>query len=158
MNKDSAIKSIALATLIVILLSGIVFQYYITALPDLEQPITLGSASVSSDGGSISAAFVDKDGYEFHFGVQGDADSDRASFTLFYIRNPKLVPYLYWPSTGGPDERKFLRLLGGWIQRNLAPELREKLEQNDLESFSGPEMEVAAVYEIYEILMSRHRL
>lgn len=109
---------------------------------------------------------MDKDGHEFHFGVRGygesngesNAESDRESFPAFYIRNPKLVPYLYWPSTGGPDERKLLRLVAGWLERNVDPELRERLEQSDVEGLSGPNKEVAAVHEIYEILMSRHRL
>ena len=101
---------------------------------------------------------MDKDGHEFHFGVRGGSESDRESFPAFYIRNPKLVPYLYWPSTGGPDERKLLRLVAGWLERNVNPKLRERLEQNDVEGLSGPDKEVAAVHEIYEILMSRHRL
>ncbi len=140
-----------------LLLGGIVFQYYITALPDLEQPITLSSASVGADGESISAAFVDKDGHEFHFGVRGDGKSERESFPAFYIRNPELVPYVYWPSTGGPDERKLLRLLAGWLERNVGPDLRARLEQSGVEGHSGADKEVAAVYKIYEILMSRHR-
>lgn len=101
---------------------------------------------------------MDKDGHEFHFGVQGDSASGPESFPLFYIRNPKLVPYVYWPSTGGPDERKLLRMLAAWLQRNVEPGLRERLDQNDVEGLSGSDKKVAAVYEIYEILMSRHRL
>ncbi len=113
---------------------------------------------------------MDNDGHEFHFGVRGygesdgegngesNVESDRESFPAFYIRNPELVPYVYWPSTGGPDERKLLRLLAGWLERNVDQEFRERLEQSNAEDFSGSEKEVAAVYEIYEILMGRHRL
>lgn len=132
----------------------------------MEQPVTLSSASVGADGKSISAAFVDKDGHEFHFGVRSygesngvsNGESNRKSFPAFYIRNPELVPYVYWPSTGGPDERKLLRLVADWLDRNVDPEFRKRLEKSDLEGFSGPDKEVAAVQEIYEILMSRHRL
>lgn len=139
------------------LLGGIVFQYYITALPDLEQPITLSSASTSSNSGTISASFRDAEGYEFYFGVRRDPDADPATFPAFYIRNPELVPYVYWPSLGGPDERALLRLLEGWIDRNVAPELKAKLEEAEAGNGDAAGEDIAAVYEIYRSLRARHR-
>lgn len=139
------------------MLGGIVFQYYITALPDLEQPITLSSASNASNGGTVSASFRDAEGYEFYFGVRSDPDADPATFPAFYIRNPALVPYVYWPSLGGPDERALLRLLEGWIDRNVAPELKATLEAAETENLSPSEQKMATLYEIYRVLRARHR-
>ncbi|QSP93374.1 hypothetical protein LPB19_09000 [Marinobacter salinisoli] len=149
-------KSIALATLIALLLTGIAFQHYITSLPDLEEPVTISQARFSPDGSSISVSFRDKDGTVFQFGIRGSTGDNPESFPVFYIRNPELVPYVYWPGIGGPDERALLRILDGWIERHLAPELRARLEQNDTEGFDQSEMELAAVYEIYDILRQRH--
>ena len=150
-------KSIALATLLILLLAGIVFQYYITALPELDQPISVQSATRSTETGTISVTFQDRDGDQFHFGVRGSADSEPQAFPLFYIRNPKLVPYVYWPSVGGPDERALLRVLDGWIQRNVSPEAQARLAQASPEALSPSEADEAAVYQIYEILQARHR-
>ena len=150
-------KSIALAALILLLLTGVAFQHYITSLPDLKEPVSIGEAWLMADGGSISASFVDKEGYEFHFGIRGDLKTDRRAFPLFYIRNPEMVPYVYWPTVGGPDERAFLRLLEGWINKNVSPEMRARLDEGDFEGFARPQMELAAVYGIYETLRDRNQ-
>ena len=150
-------KSIALAVLIVLLLTGVAFQHYITSLPDLEEPVSISEAWLMTDGGSISASFVDREGYEFHFGIRGNLETDKLAFPLFYIRNPKMIPYVYWPTVGGPDEREFLRYLEGWINRNVSPEMREKLKKENFEGFGRSEMELAVVYRIYEILQDRNQ-
>ena len=149
-------KSIALATLIGLLLAGIVFQYYITALPDLEQPITLRDASITSEAGSVSVMFLDNAGAPFTFGFRASDEFEPEVYPAFYMRNPELVPYMYWPNIGGPDERALLRLVDGWLQRNVALELMQRLEQGNREDLSPSEQEVAAVYGVYALLRKRH--
>ena len=46
-------KSIALATLIGLLLAGIVFQHYITGLPDLESPVRIEEARFNAQTGRL---------------------------------------------------------------------------------------------------------
>ena len=150
-------KSIALATLILLLFVGIVFQYYITALPDLEQPITLREASITTEAGSVSATFVDNAGDPFMFGFRAREDFEPEVYPAFYMRNPELVPYMYWPNIGGPDERALLRVVEGWLQRNAPPELMERLEQGHAKDLSVDEQKIAAVYEVYALLRERHQ-
>ena len=150
-------KSIALASLILLLFIGIVFQYYITALPDLEQPITLREASITTEAGSVSATFVDNAGDPFMFGFRASEDFEPEVYPAFYMRNPELVPYMYWPNIGGPDERALLRVVEGWLQRNAPPELMERLEQGQAEDLSVDEQKIAAVYEVYALLRERHQ-
>ncbi len=150
-------KSIALATLIVVLLGGIVFQYYITALPDLEPPIRIEEARSNAQTGSISVRVVDNEGDAFSFGMRASEKVGREVFPVFYIRNPDLVPYMYWPNIKGPDERALLRLLEGWIDRNVEPDLRQRLAQGEVEGLAPPEREIAVVYEVYALLLERHQ-
>ena len=150
-------KSIALATLVLLLFVGIVFQYYITALPDLEQPITLREASTTTEAGSVVATFVDNAGDPFTFGFRASEDFEPEVYPAFYIRNPDFVPYMYWPNINGPDERALSRVVEGWLQRNVAPELMERLEQGKTEDLSPAEQEMAAVYEVYALLRERHQ-
>lgn len=84
-------------------------------------------------------------------------DTEPATYPAFYIRNPERVPYVYWPSLGGPDERALLRLLEGWIDRNVAPELKAKLEEAEAGDLAATPQEIAALYEIYRVLRARHR-
>lgn len=123
-------KSIALAALIVFLLLAIGFQYYITSLPDLEEPITIGEAWLVSDGGSISVSFVDGDGDAFQIGVRGDLTT-----------NPEA----------------FLRFLDRWLQEKVKPALREKLKSGGVQGLDQSEMDVAAVNRIYELLRGRNQ-
>lgn len=150
-------KSIALAALIVFLLLAIGFQYYITSLPDLEEPVTIGEAWLVSDGGSISVSFVDGDGDAFQIGVRGDLTTNPEAFSFFYIRNPEWVPYVRWPAIGGRDEKAFLRFLDQWLQENVKPALREKLKSGGVQGLDQSEMEVAAVNRIYELLRGRNQ-
>ena len=151
-------KSIALAILFVLLLMGISFRYYVTSLPDLESPLTIGEVSLLSDGGSIAASFRDSQGNEFYFGIRGDLESDQQFYPLYYIRNPKAVPYVYWPAISGADEKAFLRFLDNWIQRNIEPRVRKKLDQHDIDGLRQTEMEEAAIYRIYELLRDRNKV
>lgn len=150
-------KSIALATLLLVLIGGIVFQFYITGLPELEQPITLEEARFTTELGSVSATFVDNQGAVFSFGIRTSDKVESSEFPAFYIRNPELVPYMYWPGINGPDERKLLRLVDGWLQRNVPPELMQRLAQGKTEDLSPSEQELAAVYAVYELLRERHQ-
>ncbi|MBZ2167508.1 hypothetical protein [Marinobacter sp. F4216] len=149
-------KSVALATLIVLLLAGIGFQHYITSLPDLEAPMSLSSARFGPDGSSISASFQRNDGQGFHFGIRGNADKNWATAPLYFIRNPELVPYVHWPSMGGPDERVLLKALEDWVRSHITAEQISRFEQVDREDFGPEEIELAAVYKIYETLRSRN--
>lgn len=150
-------KSIALATLIGLLLAGIVFQHYITGLPDLESPVRIEEARFNAQTGSILVRVVDNQGDAFSFGLRASEDFEREVFPVFYMRNPDVVPYMYWPNIGGPDERAFLRLLEGWIERNVAPDLRQRLEQGGVDGLAVAEREIAAVYQVYTLVRERHQ-
>ncbi|HEV8077822.1 MAG TPA: hypothetical protein VGP45_05505 [Marinobacter sp.] len=150
-------KSIALATLIGLLLAGIVFQHYITGLPDLESPVRIEEARFNAQTGSIFVRVVDNQGDAFSFGLRASEDFEREVFPVFYMRNPDVVPYMYWPNIGGPDERAFLRLLEGWIERNVAPDLRQRLEQGGVDGLAAAEQEIAAVYQVYTLVRERHQ-
>jgi len=64
---------------------------------------------------------------------------------------------MYWLNIGGPDERALLRVVEGWLQRNVPPELMERLEQGLAEDLSADEQEIAAVFEVYALLRERHQ-
>jgi len=150
-------KSLPLLALIVVLIAGVIFQQYVTSLPELKQPVAIGSARFAQDSGSVSASFVDNDGYEFQFGLHGDGQTDPSTLPLFFIRNPQLVPYVYWPTAGGPTERAVYVLLDNWINANVSPDLKDQLRGEGFEGFEPEELKVAAVYRVYEVLKSRHR-
>ena len=124
---------------------------------DLEQPITLREASITTEAGSVSATFVDNAGDPFMFGFRAREDFEPEVYPAFYMRNPELVPYMYWPNIGGPDERALLRVVEGWLQRNAPPELMERLEQGHAKDLSVDEQKIAAVYEVYALLRERHQ-
>jgi hypothetical protein len=64
---------------------------------------------------------------------------------------------MYWLNIGGPDERALLRVVEGWLQRNVPPELMQRLEQGQAEDLSVSEQKIAAVYEVYSLLRERHQ-
>lgn len=147
-------KSIALLSLLVVLIGGIVFQFYITALPDLERPVTIEGARFTTEAGSVSVRMVDRDGQPFTFGLRASDEFERDVFPVFYIRNPDNLPYMYWPNIGGPDERALFRFLEGWFERNVAPEVMATLAQGQGAGNRRAE-ELAPVYAVYSLLRER---
>lgn len=147
-------KSIALLTLLAVLIMGIAFQYYITALPDLEQPVTIDEARFTTEAGSVSVRMVDRDGQPFTFGLRASDEFEPDVFPVFYIRRPDTLPYMYWPNIGGPDERALFRFLEGWFERNVAPDVMAALEQEQ-GAGAGQAQALAPVYAVYSLLRER---
>lgn len=110
-------KSIALATLLVVLLGAIGVQYYITSVPALEAPITVGEVREVQSEQSVVVTLVDKDGQRFTVGLRGDTDKPEEA-ALFYIRNPDVIPYVFWPGLRSNDEKRVLELLENLVESN----------------------------------------
>ncbi|MBW0147203.1 hypothetical protein [Marinobacter arenosus] len=128
-------KSIALAALIVVLLGAIGVQYYITSVPALEAPITVGDVRDVPSENSLVVTLVDKDGQRFIVGLRGDINKPEEA-ALFYIRNPDVVPYVFWPGLRSNDEKRVLELLENLIESNAS--------------------DIAAVRSIYSVLKERN--
>ncbi len=138
-------KSIALAGLIVFLLGLIVFQYYITSVPDLEPPITIGEARLLEDDKSLLVSLVGSEGGNFTIGLRGDIANKPEETALFYISNPDFVPYVYWPGFRSNDEKRVLELLETWLQNND----NDKAKGED-------KRKIAAANQIYSVLKDRN--
>lgn len=151
-------KSLALAALILFMICALAFQYYITSVPELEPPVTLGKAwPAQGPDGSISVSLIGSDGHEFRFGLRVDPESDRELAPVFYIRNPDLIPYVHWPSVGGQDERDLFNLLDDWIETNVSAEQRQRLRQIAAESRADADSGLATLYDIYRVLRGRNQ-
>lgn len=151
-------KSLALATLLVFMAAAIAFQYYITSVPELEPPVTLGQAWPMNEGnGSISVSLVGSEGHEFRFGLRGDPESGEEMMPAFYIRNPDLIPYVHWPSVGGQDERDLFRLLEDWIERHVTPDQQDRLRQDVPGTLADLDGELVTLWEIYSVLQERNQ-
>lgn len=129
------IKSIALATLLAVLLAFLVFQYYITAVPNLSEPITVSETRVMETDNSLLLTLKGSEGRRFTVGLRGDIANNPEETALFFIRNPDLVPYVYWPGHRSNDEKRVLELL---------EDILEKRPQE------GP------VFQIYKVLKNRN--
>ncbi|GAA0842781.1 hypothetical protein GCM10009113_11530 [Marinobacter szutsaonensis] len=128
-------KSIALAALLVVLLGFLGIQYYITSVPALEAPITVGEVREVESEKSLVVTLVDSEGKRFTVGLRGDtAQPEEAA--LFYIRNPDVIPYVFWPSLRSNDEKRVLELLEDVIESDAS--------------------DVAAVRSIYSVLKERN--
>ena len=138
-------KSIALAGLIAFLLGLTVFQYYITSVPDLDPPITIGEARLLKEDKSLLVSLVGSEGGNFTIGLRGDIAGKPEETALFYISNPDLVPYVYWPGHRSNDEKKVLELLETWVE-----------SQANLKSIDRDERKIAAAYQIYSVLKDRN--
>lgn len=112
-------KSIALATLLVVLLGFLGVQYYITSVPDLEAPITVGEVRNVKSEKSLVVTLVDSDGQRFTVGLRGDTAKPKEA-ALFYIRNPDVIPYVFWPSVRSNDEKRVLELLEDLIESDTS--------------------------------------
>src|SRR5690554_7726167 len=103
-------KSIALSVLLVVLLGFVGVQYYITSVPGLEAQVTVGEVRQLESEKSLVVILVDSEGQRFTVGLQGDTAKPEEA-ALFYIRNPDVVPYVFWPSFRSNDEKRVLELL-----------------------------------------------
>ena len=129
------IKSFALAALIAVLLGFLGFQYYITSVPDLAEPITVEESRFIEQDQSLLLTLRGGEGRQFTVGLRGDIANDPEQTALFFISNPDLVPYVYWPGLRGNDEKRVLELLEDMV---------EKQKQEE------------AVRQIYEVLKNRN--
>ncbi len=128
-------KSIALAALLVVLLGLIGVQYYITSVPALEAPVTVGDVREVKPEQSLVVTLVDSEGQRFTIGLRGDTAKPE-EVALFYIRNPDVIPYVFWPSLRSNDEKRVLELLEDLIESDAS--------------------DVAAVRSIYSVLKERN--
>ena len=129
------IKSFALAALIAVLLGFLGFQYYITSVPDLAEPITVEETRFIEQDQSLLLTLRGGEGRQFTVGLRGDIANDPEQTALFFISNPDLVPYVYWPGLRSNDEKRVLELLEDMV---------EKQKQE------------GAVRKIYEVLKNRN--
>ncbi|WP_296935870.1 hypothetical protein [uncultured Marinobacter sp.] len=129
------IKSISLATLLALLVAFLGFQYYITSVPDLAEPISVEEARFIERDNSLLVTLRGNDGRHFTLGLRGDIENEPEETALFFISNPDLVPYVYWPGLRSNDEKRVLELIEDVLEK---------------------EPEVEALPEIYEVLKNRN--
>jgi hypothetical protein len=110
-------KSIALATLLVVLVAFLGFQYYITSVPDLAEPISVEETRFIERDNSLLVTLRGNDGRHFTLGLRGDIASEPEETALFFISNPDLVPYVYWPGLRSNDEKRVLELLEDVLEK-----------------------------------------
>ena len=70
------IKSFALAALIAVLLGFLGFQYYITSVPDLAEPITVEETRFIEQDQSLLLTLRGGEGRQFTVGLRGDIAND----------------------------------------------------------------------------------
>lgn len=112
------IKSIALAALLVVLLVFLGFQYYITSVPDLAEPISLEETRFIERDNSLLVMLRGSDDRRFTVGLRGDIANEPEETALFFISNPDLVPYVYWPGLRSNDEKRVLELLEDLVENS----------------------------------------
>ncbi|PTB98701.1 hypothetical protein C9993_06725 [Marinobacter sp. Z-F4-2] len=110
-------KSIALATLLVVLVAFLGFQYYITSVPDQAEPISVEETRFIERDNSLLVTLRGNDGRHFTLGLRGDIASEPEETALFFISNPDLVPYVYWPGLRSNDEKRVLELLEDVLEK-----------------------------------------
>lgn len=128
-------KSIALATLLVVLVAFLGFQYYITSVPDLAEPISVEETRFIERDSSLLVTLRGNEGRHFTLGLRGNIANEPAETALFFISNPDLVPYVYWPGLRSNDEKRVLELLEDVVEK---------------EARDGP------ILRIYEVLKNRN--
>lgn len=105
------IKSISLALLLIVLLAFLGFQYYITSIPDLAEPVSVEKARFVERDNSLLVSLRGSEGRRFTVGLRGDIANKPEETALFFISNPNLIPYVYWPGFRSNDEKRVLELL-----------------------------------------------
>ncbi|MAK51927.1 MULTISPECIES: hypothetical protein [unclassified Marinobacter] len=121
------IKSFALAALIAVLLGFLGFQYYITSVPDLAEPITVEESRFIEQDQSLLLTLRGGEGRQFTVGLRGDIANDPEQTALFFISNPDLVPYVYWPGLRSNDEKRVLELLEDMVEKQKQEEAVRKI-------------------------------
>ena len=121
------IKSFALAALIAVLLGFLGFQYYITSVPDLAEPITVEETRFIEQDQSLLLTLQGGEGRQFTVGLRGDIANDPEQTALFFISNPDLVPYVYWPGLRSNDEKRVLELLEDMVEKQKQEEAVRKI-------------------------------
>lgn len=105
------IKSIALAALLVVLAAFLGFQYYITSVPNLAEPVSVDETRFIERDNSLLVTLRGNEGRRFTVGLRGDIENKPEETALFFISNPDVVPYVYWPGLRSNDEKRVLELL-----------------------------------------------
>jgi hypothetical protein len=105
------IKSIALAALLIVLIAFLGFQYYITSVPNLTDPVSVEETRFIERDNSLLVTLRGNEGRRFTVGLRGDIDNKPEETALFFISNPDVVPYVYWPGLRSNDEKRVLELL-----------------------------------------------
>ena len=121
------IKSFALAALIAVLLGFLGFQYYITSVPDLAEPITVEETRFIEQDQSLLLTLRGGEGRQFTVGLRGDIANDPEQTALFFISNPDLVPYVYWTGLRSNDEKRVLELLEDMVEKQKQEEAVRKI-------------------------------
>lgn len=121
------IKSFALAALIAVLLGFLGFQYYITSVPDLAEPVTVEETRFIEQDQSLLLTLRGGEGRQFTVGLRGDIANDPEQTALFFISNPDLVPYVYWPGLRSNDEKRVLELLEDMVDKQKQEEAVRKI-------------------------------
>jgi hypothetical protein len=111
------IKSISLTALLALLSAFLVFQYYITAVPNLAEPISVDETRFIQQDNSLLVTLRDSEGRRFTVGLRGDIANKPEETALLFISNPDLVPYVYWPGLRSNDEKRVLELLEDVVEK-----------------------------------------
>ncbi len=111
------IKSISLTALLALLSAFLVFQYYITAVPNLAEPISVDETRFIEQDNSLLVTLRDSEGRRFTVGLRGDIANKPEETALLFISNPDLVPYVYWPGLRSNDEKRVLELLEDVVEK-----------------------------------------
>lgn len=77
------IKSTALAILLVVLVAFLGFQYYITSVPDLAEPISVEESRFIERDNSLLVTLQGHEGRQFTLGLRGDIASAPEETALF---------------------------------------------------------------------------
>jgi hypothetical protein len=109
-------KSLALATLLLVLMVFLGFQYYITAVPILVAPVSVEESRFVEQDTSLLVTLIDSENRRFTIGLRGDIQEKPEETALFMIANPDLIPYVYWPGYRSNDEKRVLELLEDMLE------------------------------------------
>ena len=149
------VKSLALASLLAILAGLIAFQYYITSVPSLEQPVRAENARYVDNDNSLLVSMVGSDGHAFTIGLRGDIIEKPEEAALFFISHPDIVPYVYWPGLRSNDEKRVITVLKDWANNLDDPTTIEERFIAAVQENKNPDADAAA-YQIYSLLKNRN--